>query len=57
MSVRNVVVVWRHLVGSAGRGDEGLAHRGFVRVVELSIACIGRAAIGLFDVLVGTMSR
>lgn len=60
MSVRNVVVVvvvWRRLVGSASRGDGGVAHRGLGRVVVvLSIACIGRASIGLFDVLVGTTS-
>lgn len=59
MSVWNeaVVVVWRHSVGSAGRGDEGVAHRRFGRVVVLSIAYIGRAPIGLLDILVGTTSR
>jgi hypothetical protein len=45
VNVSNVAVVWRRSVGSVGRGDGGLPRRGLGRVVVLSIACIGRAAI------------
>lgn len=56
VSVWNVVV-WRRSVGSAGRCDGVLAHRRFGRVAVLSIAYIGRAPIGLFDILAGTKGR
>lgn len=49
-----VLVVWRRLIGSVGRGDGGVVHRRFGRAVVLSIACIGRTPMGLFDIPGGT---